>query len=344
MSAPVISIQDLRVTFTAGPKPVRAVDGVSLQVVPGETVALIGESGSGKSVTLRSLMRLHATRSSQLSGSVKVLGQDVLEMNHSALAAYRGKTCAMIFQEPLLALDPVYSVGQQIVESIRRHEPGVSAADAHARALALFERVRIPSPERRLAAYPHEMSGGMRQRAMIALALACNPKVLLADEPTTALDATVQIQVLILLRELQRDLGLSIIFVTHDMGAAVEVADRIAVMYAGRIVESGPVREIIRNPRHPYTMALMASRAGMTSATDALAAGHDRPRLEAIGGSPPDLANLPPGCAFAPRCKHATEACMGSQPEAQSLGADHVARCFRLGELPAWAPPVAAHA
>ncbi len=345
-ASPVVSLSDLRVTFTAGPKPVRAVDGVSLSVMPGETVALIGESGSGKSVTLRSLMRLHAARSSQLGGRIQVLGQDVTAMSASELADYRGKTCAMIFQEPLLALDPVYSVGQQIVESIRRHEPGVSAADAHARALALFERVRIPSPERRLAAYPHEMSGGMRQRAMIALALACNPKVLLADEPTTALDATVQIQVLILLRELQRDLGLSIIFVTHDMGAAVEVADRIAVMYAGRIVEAGPVREIIRSPRHPYTMALMASRAGMTSATEALAAGRARPRLEAIGGSPPDLANLPPGCAFAPRCKFATEACMGSQPEAQAVGdaaAQHQARCFRLAELPAWAPPEAVH-
>jgi peptide/nickel transport system ATP-binding protein len=179
-ASPVVSLSDLRVTFTAGPKPVRAVDGVSLSVMPGETVALIGESGSGKSVTLRSLMRLHAARSSQLGGRIQVLGQDVTAMSASELADYRGKTCAMIFQEPLLALDPVYSVGQQIVESIRRHEPGVSAADAHARALALFERVRIPSPERRLAAYPHEMSGGMRQRAMIALALACNPKVLLA--------------------------------------------------------------------------------------------------------------------------------------------------------------------
>jgi peptide/nickel transport system ATP-binding protein len=233
---------------------------------------------------------------------------------------YRGKVASMIFQEPLLALDPVYTVGAQIVESIRRHE-AVSADAAQRRALELFERVRIPSPERRLAAYPHEMSGGMRQRAMIALALACKPQLLLADEPTTALDATVQIQILLLLRELQREMGLSVIFVTHDIGAAIEVADRIAVMYAGRIVEEGPAKTLIREPRHPYTLALLKSRAHGALAKDS--------RLETIAGAPPDLSALPPGCAFAERCKLAIDSCRQTRPELVRLAADHGARCLR---------------
>ena len=241
-------------------------------------------------------------------------------MGSRALADYRGRVASMIFQEPLLALDPVYTVGQQIVESIRRHER-ISPAEARKRALELFERVRIPSPERRLDAYPHEMSGGMRQRAMIALALACRPQVLLADEPTTALDATVQIQILLLLRELQRELGLAIVFVTHDMGAAVEVADRFAVMYAGRIVEEGPTREVIRNPRHPYTLALMQARADGAMEKGA--------RLASIPGAPPDLAQLPTGCAFAERCTFVQPACLQSQPEAVELGGSHRARCLR---------------
>jgi len=217
----MVRLSELSVTFSGARKPVHAVSGVSLEVQRGEVVALIGESGSGKSVTMRTLLRLHPERRTRMGGTVQVAGRDVLAMSQRELADFRGKVASMIFQEPLLALDPVYSVGAQIVESIRRHE-SVSAAEAQQRALALFERVRIPSPERRLQAYPHEMSGGMRQRAMIALALACKPQLLLADEPTTALDATVQIQILLLLRELQRDLGLSVIFVTHDIGAAVE--------------------------------------------------------------------------------------------------------------------------
>ena len=292
--APIVDIRSLTVTFTGGRKPVSAVNGVDLRVERGEVVALIGESGSGKSVTLRSLLRLHPEKRTRIGGSIHVDGIDVLAMRSRELANYRGKLASMIFQEPLTALDPVYSVGDQIIESIRRHE-SVSTAQARARALELFERVRIPSPERRLAAFPHEMSGGMRQRAMIALALACQPRLLLADEPTTALDATVQIQVLLLLRELQRELGLAVIFVTHDLGAAVEVGERIAVMYAGRIVEEGPTRELIRSPRHPYTLALLRSRA-----EGAMTRGI---RLEAIAGSPPDLSDLPAGCAFAARCR-----------------------------------------
>jgi peptide/nickel transport system ATP-binding protein len=327
---PMVRLRDLSVTFTGARKPVRAVSGVSLEVQRGEVVALIGESGSGKSVTLRTLLRLHPERRTTMAGTVEVGGRNVLAMSRTELSDYRGKVASMIFQEPLLALDPVYPVGAQIVESIRRHEPGVSASDAQRRAFELFERVRIPSPERRLAAYPHEMSGGMRQRAMIALALACKPQLLLADEPTTALDATVQIQILLLLRELQRDLGLSVIFVTHDIGAAVEVADRIAVMYAGRIVEEGSTRELIRTPRHPYTLALLKSRAH-----GALARGS---RLETIAGSPPDLSALPPGCAFAERCGLATEACRQTQPEAVELAPGHRVRCLRTADTAVASP------
>jgi peptide/nickel transport system ATP-binding protein len=324
-ATPYVDVRNLRVTFTGGAKPVQAVNGVDLRVGRGEVLALIGESGSGKSVTLRSLLRLHPERRSRIEGTVRVGEVDVLSLSPRQLADYRGRVASMIFQEPLLALDPVYSVGQQITETIRRHE-SVSAAQAQQRALALFERVRIPSPERRLAAYPHEMSGGMRQRAMIALALACKPQLLLADEPTTALDATVQIQILLLLRELQRELGLSVIFVTHDIGAAVEVADRIAVMYAGRIVEEGPVATLMREPRHPYTLALLKSRA-----SGALAKGT---RLDTIAGSPPDLTALPAGCAFAERCRWAQTACRTTQPEVTWLRADHAVRCLRVTETP----------
>ena len=318
-----VEVKQLHVTFTGGQKPVQAVSGVDLRVQRGEVVALIGESGSGKSVTLRSLLGLHAQKTTLIAGDIRVGDQQVLKLSHSELCSYRGRVASMIFQEPLLALDPVYSLGQQITETIRRHE-NVSAKEAQQRALALFERVRIPSPERRLQAYPHEMSGGMRQRAMIALALACNPQLLLADEPTTALDATVQIQILLLLRELQKDLGLAVVFVTHDIGAAVEVADRIAVMYAGRIVEEGPARTLLRQPRHPYTRALLQSRAD-----GALAKGQ---RLLTIAGAPPDLAALPQGCAFATRCKLAQPECESTQPDVSWLADNHSVRCLRALE------------
>ena len=321
---PLVQIEDLNIQFTGGKKPVQAVSGVSLSVRPSEAVALIGESGSGKSVTLRTLLRLHPERKTSMKGKVQVAGHDVLALRERELPGFRGKTCAMIFQDPLLALDPVYPVGAQIVEAIRRHEPQTSKAEAEARALQLFERVSIPSPAQRLKAYPHEMSGGMRQRAMIALALACNPQVLLADEPTTALDATVQIQILLLLRELQRDLGLGIIFVTHDIGAAVEVADRIAVMYAGRIVEEGTAEQLIRHPRHPYTMALLQSRSH-----GAMERGQP---LQTIPGAPPDLTAIPPGCAFAPRCRWATDACLQDVPAAREIALGHLARCVRTDD------------
>jgi len=301
--APMIDIRDLSVTFRRGRKEVKAVNGVSLTVRPGEVVALLGESGSGKSVTMRSLLRLHPP-GTLIEGAIDVAGRDVMGLTKRALGDLRGQIVSMVFQEPRLALDPVYTLGDQITETIRRHEK-VSKAAARDRALKLFQKVRIPSPERRLDTYPHEMSGGMLQRSMIAMAIACNPKVLLADEPTTALDATVQIQILLLIRDLQREYGLAVIFVTHDIGVAAEVADRIAVMYAGRIVEEGRVADIISEPQHPYTMGLLGARVELANGRD---------RLVTIPGSPPDLSALPPGCAFAPRCERVTEACRAAVP------------------------------
>lgn len=318
-SDPIVDVRQLTVDFKAGVKTVRAVAGVDLMLRRGETVALLGESGSGKSVTLRSLVRLHP-KSAKIGGTMQVDGRDVLAMSQSDLARYRGRVVSMVFQDPGLAFDPVYRVGDQIAEAVVRHE-GTSFGEARKRALELFERVRIPSPERRLDNFPHEMSGGMRQRAMIALALACRPKVLLADEPTTALDATVQIQVLLLIRELQRELGLAVVFVTHDIGVAVEVADRIAVMYGGRIVEMGPCASVIRSPSHPYTQGLLASRAGHEAVKGS--------RLVAIPGAPPDLANLPPGCAFAPRCDRVGDTCREIVPPPVDTGPGHFSCCLK---------------
>ncbi|MBP2550699.1 peptide/nickel transport system ATP-binding protein [Neorhizobium galegae] len=303
MADPMIDIDNLSVTFNRGRKPVKAVNGVSLKVKAGEVVALLGESGSGKSVTMRSLLRLHP-KGTTITGRMRVAGQDVTELSARQIADFRGAVTSMVFQEPRLALDPVYTLGQQITETIMRHER-IGRQAAFERALKLFEKVRIPSPERRLKTYPHEMSGGMLQRAMIAMALACNPKVLLADEPTTALDATVQIQILLLIRELQAEYGLSVIFVTHDIGVAAEVADRIAVMYAGRIVEEGAVADIIRDPKHPYTQGLLGARVELAG---------ERDRLVTIPGAPPDLTDMPKGCAFAPRCVRVMDVCGNTVP------------------------------
>ncbi|OCR21515.1 peptide ABC transporter ATP-binding protein [Pseudomonas syringae] len=322
---PMVAVRDLKVRFKRGGQTLSAVNGVSLSVARGEVLALIGESGSGKSVTLRALMRLHSERSTSIEGQIEIAGQNLMALSRSQLQALRGPVAAMIFQEPLLALDPVYTIGQQIVEALRRHRP-MSKADARAAALEALRSVRIPSPEQRLDAYPHEMSGGMRQRAMIALALACKPQILLADEPTTALDATVQIQILILLRELQQALGLSIIFVTHDIGAAVEVADRVAVMYGGRIVEQAPLAELLNNPQHPYTQVLLGTRP-----KDGLRKGE---RLISIPGAPPDLANLPAGCAFAPRCPRASDVCRSVVPAIEDIIPDHSVSCHHWNQVP----------
>ena len=301
---PFVRVNDLRVEFAKEGRAVRAVNGVSFDIRAGEVLGLIGESGSGKSVTLRSLLRIHPSRTTHMSGSMVVGGREVMSMDAAELSRYRGGVASMVFQEPMLAFDPVRTIGSQIVEAVRRHS-GVSPQRARERALEMLERVRIPSARTRLDAYPHEMSGGMRQRAMIALALSTSPRVLLADEPTTALDATVQIQVLLLLRELQQELGMAAIFVTHDLGVAAEVSDRVSVMYAGRIVELGKVSDVLKRPRHPYTQGLLAS-----TVTGAMRGR----RADAISGSPPDLANLPKGCAFAPRCKRRTSECEEAVP------------------------------
>lgn len=316
MSAPLVSIRDLSVEFH-GNRTASALNQVSFELGEGEVLGLLGESGSGKSVTLRTLLRLHPERNTRIGGDIRVDGRDVLALKGRELELYRGGTVSMVFQEPGLAFDPVYTIGQQITEVIRAHEP-MDEASARRQALQMVERVQIPQAKRRFDAYPHELSGGMKQRAMIALALACKPKLLLADEPTTALDASVQIQILLLLRELQRETGMSVIFVTHDIGAAVEVADRIAVMYAGRIVEQGPVAQIVRQPRHPYTTGLLASSVATES--------RGKPLL-AVPGSPPDLASLPPGCSFAPRCAGSSAQCRSERPPVLSRG-DQTLACW----------------
>jgi peptide/nickel transport system ATP-binding protein len=314
---PLVDVQDLSVRFVSRDATVNAVNGVSFTLDRGEALVLLGESGSGKSVTLRALIGLNPRHRTELGGRIRIGDDHIQAMSERELADLRGGKVAMIFQEPMTAFDPVYTVGDQITETIIRHE-GVSQPDARKRALDLFELVQIPSAQRRLKNYPFEMSGGMRQRAMIALALCCRPSLLLADEPTTALDATVQIQILLLLRRLQKELGMAVIFVTHDVGVALEIADRIAVMYAGRFVEAGPVRDILRTPAHPYTRGLFASNviAGMRGKV-----------LQAIPGSPPDLTRLPPGCSFAPRCTLALPMCMEAVPGETPVGAQHHARC-----------------
>jgi peptide/nickel transport system ATP-binding protein len=314
MNPPLVSVRELSVEFH-GSRRASALNQVSFDLQAGEVLGLLGESGSGKSVTLRTLLKLHPPRTTRISGQVLVDGVDVLALQGRALDAYRGGVASMVFQEPGLAFDPVYTIGQQITETIRAHE-AIGVASARSEAMRMLERVQIPQAKSRYDAYPHELSGGMRQRAMIALALACKPKLLLADEPTTALDATVQIQILLLLRELQRETGMAVIFVTHDIGAAVEVADRIAVMYGGRIVEENSVAGIVQGPRHPYSAGLLAST---------VRSEHRGHRLSAIPGAPPDLAALPAGCSFVPRCGLASERCRSERPPVAAIGATRLA-------------------
>jgi peptide/nickel transport system ATP-binding protein len=327
VEVPLVEVTDLHVRFVTREATVHAVNGVSFSAQRGEVLCILGESGSGKTVTLRTLLRLLPPKRTRIEGQVLVDGRDVLAMPASELRDLRGGLAAMVFQEPMTALDPVYTVGQQIGEALRRHT-GCDRRAARARALELLELVRIPSAERRLDAYPHELSGGLRQRAMIAMALSCKPRLLLADEPTTALDATVQVQVLVLLRRLQRELGMGMIFVTHDIGVAAEIADTVAVMYAGRIVESGPVARVLKAPAHPYTAGLLASTV------------HGQPRerdIDAIPGSPPDLRRLPPGCSFAPRCPRRTADCRRAVPEPRFPEPGHMAAC--LAVMGAVGPP-----
>ena len=316
---PLISIKNLEVKFINQDATVYAVNGVDIKLERGKVLTILGESGSGKSVTMRSILRLLPPKAS-LSGSIIVDGENVIEMSQDQLSNMRGRDVSMIFQEPMVAFDPVYKVGYQIAETVVRHL-GTSFEDALAKAKELFDLVQIPSAKSRLSAYPHELSGGMRQRAMIALALACSPKLLLADEPTTALDATVQIQILLLLRQLQRELGMSIIFVTHDVGVATEIADELAVMYAGKIVEIGDVADVIKKPAHPYTQGLLSSTIN---------SGSKGKRLEVIGGSPPDMSKLFKGCAFSPRCKKVLDQCWHQKPAPESLSTNQIASCFNI--------------
>ena len=324
----LVDVKDLRVAFASDDGSVNAVNGVDFTLDRGEVLCILGESGSGKSVTMRALMKLLPEKKTTISGDIMVDGHDIIALDDDAMSDLRGPTVSMIFQEPMTAFDPVFTVGDQIVEAIRRHEK-VSDADARKRALELFELVQIPSAKRRLDNYPFEMSGGMRQRAMIALALSCRPSLLLADEPTTALDATVQIQILLLLRQLQRELDMAVVFVTHDIGVAIEIADRIAVMYAGRFVETGTVRDVFGHPAHPYTRGLMGStvKGSMRGS-----------RLQAIDGSPPDLSRMPEGCAFAPRCGLAEPGCFRQYPEIEIVGPRHVAACINARSLVELAP------
>src|ERR1700743_3241751 len=312
----LVEISDLNIRFT-GERTVYAVNDLNLSLGDGEVLGLLGESGSGKSVTLRSLMRLLPKKRTAIEGQISLAGRNVLALDEEGLSAVRGQPVSMISRDPARALDPVYTIGQQIAETVIRHE-GKSASEAMARALEMLEGVGIPSAKRRLEAYPHEMSGGMRQRAMIALALACKPKILLADEPTTALDATVQIQILLLLRELQREFGMSVIFVTHDIGVAIEICDRVAVMYAGQIVEQGTLREIVRSPIHPYAHGLLASTIHGAKRGE---------RLETIPGTPPSLDKAPVNCAFAPRCSFAQPRCLNALPPDVEVGPGRRARC-----------------
>ena len=317
---PLVAVSDLTVRFISRDLDIPVVNGVSFTLAAGQALCLLGESGCGKSVTLRALMRLFPA-TARLGGRVTIDGTDILGLGNAELRDVRGRLVAMIFQEPMTALDPVFTIGTQIAESVVYHD-GVSFSTARKRALQLLELVQIPSAARRLDAYPHELSGGLRQRAMIALALACRPKLLLADEPTTALDATVQIQILLLLRELQRELGMATLIVTHDLGVACEVADDIAVMYAGRFVETGSAVQVMQSPRHPYTQGLLRSTV------------HEGMRgqmLDPIPGAPPDLADLPSGCSFEPRCGHVVDRCRAAVPALDAIVPGHAVRCVRAG-------------
>lgn len=301
----ILSVKDLTVSFATDGGVVRAVEGVSFSIDKGEILAIVGESGSGKSVTAQTILGLTRAPNATITGSVEFDGRDLTQLDDEALREVRGKRIAMIFQDPMTSLNPVYRVGEQIVEMIRAHKK-VSKAEARENAVELLRSVGIPNPDRRVHDYPHEFSGGMRQRVMIAMALALDPDVLIADEPTTALDVTVQAQILRLLDKLNRERGLAVVLITHDLGVVAEVADRVAVMYAGQIVEDATLDDLFYDPQHPYTWGLLGSLARL-----------DQPRpirLAQIAGSPPSLLNPPTGCRFAARCPHEFDKCSEPPP------------------------------
>ena len=334
---PILEIRGLKTVFRVRGREIAAVDGVNLVIRPGETVALVGESGSGKSVTSLSVMRLLARNIGSIdAGEVLFRGKDgklkdLVKLDEESMRQIRGNDIGMVFQEPMTSLNPVFTVGDQISESLRVHR-STGKREALAAAVTLLDKVGIPDARRRAGQYPHEMSGGMRQRATIAMALACDPTLLIADEPTTALDVTIQAQILDLLQKLQRERGMGMLFVTHNLGVVAEIAQRVAVMYAGRIVETGPVAEVFRNPLHPSTMGLLKSMPRLGAATEMKRNGE---KLNAIPGMVPSLANMPTGCAFAPRCPFAIDACSRAVPELAAVNEAHGSRCIRWQEIAA---------
>jgi oligopeptide/dipeptide ABC transporter ATP-binding protein len=317
----LLEIEDLRTHFaTEGGGEFRAVDGISFAVEAGKTLGIVGESGCGKSVTSLTVMGLLPSRGARIAGgSIRFAGSDLRSLPADRLRDLRGNRLAMIFQEPMTSLNPAYTIGDQIMEGLVRHK-GLNAAQAREQAIAMLRKVKIPAPEKRVDDYPHQLSGGMRQRAMIAMALACGPELLIADEPTTALDVTVQAQILDLLRELQRDLGTAIMLISHDMGVIAEMADHVAVMYAGRIVEQAPVEQLFDAPQHPYTIGLLGSIPRLDRTRD---------RLSAIEGSVPDPLDPPPGCRFSPRCPFADAQCRSAQPDLREVLPAHAVACWK---------------
>ncbi|WP_456598601.1 ABC transporter ATP-binding protein [Blastococcus sp. SYSU DS0616] len=322
---PALEIRDLVVEFATGRGYLPVVGPLDLTLPKGRTLGLVGESGSGKTVTALSVLRLIPEPPGRIpSGQVLLQGQDLLTLREKAMADVRGRRIAMIFQEPMTSLDPAFTVGAQISEVIRRHKGGSRRA-AWKSAVELLGRVGIPSPERRAGQYPHAFSGGMRQRVMIAMAVSCQPDVLIADEPTTALDVTVQAQILDLLKQLQADLGMSMVFVTHDLGVVADVCDDVAVMYAGQVVESGPAQDLFEHPQHPYTEGLLQSMPKLDG---------ERARMSTIGGVVPSPDRLPQGCRFHPRCRYSVDACVAGVPDLRPVpGPDRLARCIRAEEL-----------
>jgi len=323
VSTPILSVRNLRTTFSTSRGQLQAVNDVSFEVYPGEVLGIVGESGSGKSVTLRSILRL-LRPPTRLEGEVQWLSEDLLKASPKRLRKVSGGEISIIFQEPMTALNPVLTIGEQILESLHEHEQ-LSKKAARDRAEELLSLVGIPSPRERLRDYAHQFSGGMRQRAMIAIALASNPRLLLADEPTTALDVTIQDQILKLLLGLKDQLGMSVVIVTHDLGVVAQTCDRVAVMYAGRIVETAPVAALLRTPRHAYTLGLLRSLPGE---------GSRRQPLAPIPGAPPNLLELPDGCAFAPRCPYASGACRAGVPPLVEVAPGQLSACVHHDLLP----------
>jgi peptide/nickel transport system ATP-binding protein len=326
----VLDVKNLQTVFFTNSGLFKAVDDVSFSVRRGETLAIVGESGCGKSVTALSIMRLVPDPPGRIvGGSVTLEGTELLGLDEDKMRAIRGNRISMIFQEPMTSLNPVMRIGDQITEAVRLHR-NTTRKQAWAKAVEMLRLVRIPEPERRATEYPHQLSGGMRQRAMIAMALACRPALLIADEPTTALDVTIQAQILALILDLQRELGTGLILITHDLGVVAQTAQRVIVMYAGKKVEEASVEALFENPRHPYTRGLMTSMPAVLSfgsKTDT--------RLVEIPGMVPSLTNLPPGCAFAPRCPLAIERCRAEYPPLQDWGDNHLAACWRAAETAA---------